>query len=71
MLEDYAFAPDAPHDRKDVFFYQADDERYIPRGVMIDLEPRVRLDGGFVSSALQLPADPALRTFHLGSEQHS
>lgn len=30
------------HDRKDVFFYQADDERYIPRAVMIDLEPRVR-----------------------------
>ncbi|GAA6009397.1 hypothetical protein JCM10207_003762 [Rhodosporidiobolus poonsookiae] len=29
------------HDRKDVFFYQADDERYIPRAVMIDLEPRV------------------------------
>ncbi|GAA5908498.1 hypothetical protein JCM5296_004777 [Sporobolomyces johnsonii] len=41
MLEDYALAPDAPHDRKDVFFYQADDERYIPRAVMIDLEPRV------------------------------
>ncbi|KAM0787241.1 gamma-tubulin [Microbotryomycetes sp. NB124-2] len=28
-------------DRKDVFFYQADDEHYIPRAVMIDLEPRV------------------------------
>ncbi|CEQ40787.1 SPOSA6832_02427 [Sporobolomyces salmonicolor] len=41
MLEDYALAADAPHDRKDVFFYQADDERYIPRAVMIDLEPRV------------------------------
>ncbi|GAA6030519.1 hypothetical protein JCM8097_006185 [Rhodosporidiobolus ruineniae] len=35
-------APRTPyHDRKDVFFYQADDERYIPRAVMIDLEPRV------------------------------
>ena len=28
-------------DRKDVFFYQADDEHYIPRTIMIDLEPRV------------------------------
>lgn len=27
-------------DRKDVFFYQADDERFIPRALMIDLEPR-------------------------------
>jgi tubulin gamma len=28
-------------DRKDVFFYQADDEHYIPRALLIDLEPRV------------------------------
>jgi tubulin gamma len=28
-------------DRKDVFFYQADDEQYIPRSIMVDLEPRV------------------------------
>lgn len=28
-------------DRKDVFFYQSDDTRYIPRSVLIDLEPRV------------------------------
>lgn len=28
-------------DRKDVFFYQSDDERYIPRSLLIDLEPRV------------------------------
>eukprot|EP00891_Asterochloris_glomerata_P009934 jgi/Astpho2/9934/Aster-06640 len=28
-------------DRKDVFFYQADDERYIPRALLLDLEPRV------------------------------
>lgn len=28
-------------DRKDVFFYQADDETYIPRALLIDLEPRV------------------------------
>ena len=28
-------------DRKDVFFYQADDSHYIPRAVLVDLEPRV------------------------------
>jgi tubulin gamma len=28
-------------DRKDVFFYQADDERFIPRSILVDLEPRV------------------------------
>ena len=28
-------------DRKDVFFYQADDSQYIPRSLLIDLEPRV------------------------------
>jgi tubulin gamma len=28
-------------DRKDVFFYQADDDHYIPRSVLIDLEPGV------------------------------
>ncbi|KXN69104.1 tubulin gamma chain [Conidiobolus coronatus NRRL 28638] len=28
-------------DRKDVFFYQADDEHYIPRSILIDLEPGV------------------------------
>ncbi|CAG0888571.1 unnamed protein product [Darwinula stevensoni] len=28
-------------DRKDVFFYQADDEHYIPRSVLLDLEPRL------------------------------
>ncbi|XP_017153704.2 tubulin gamma-2 chain [Drosophila miranda] len=38
MLED--FAADG-QDRKDVFFYQADDNHYIPRAVLIDLEPRV------------------------------
>jgi len=31
-------------DRKDVFFYQSDDTRYIPRAIMIDLEPRVCAD---------------------------
>ncbi|ELW65323.1 Tubulin gamma-1 chain [Tupaia chinensis] len=28
-------------DCKDVFFYQADDEHYIPRAVQLDLEPQV------------------------------
>eukprot|EP00055_Hartaetosiga_balthica_P001637 m.138525 g.138525 ORF g.138525 m.138525 type:complete len:457 (-) comp15200_c0_seq1:234-1604(-) len=28
-------------DRKDVFFYQADDDHYIPRAVLVDLENRV------------------------------
>lgn len=28
-------------DRKDVFFYQADDQQYVPRAVLVDLEPRV------------------------------
>lgn len=37
-LQDYAHNGE---DRKDVFFYQADDEHYIPRNLMIDLEPRV------------------------------
>jgi tubulin gamma len=34
-------------DRKDVFFYQADDEHYIPRAILVDLEPRV---GEFLSN---------------------
>ncbi|EDV98731.1 tubulin gamma-2 chain [Drosophila grimshawi] len=38
VLED--FTADG-HDRKDVFFYQADDNHYVPRSVLIDLEPRV------------------------------
>lgn len=37
-LED--FATDTG-DRKDVFFYQADDNHYVARAIMIDLEPRV------------------------------
>lgn len=28
-------------DRKDIFFYMADDSRYIPRSILFDLEPRV------------------------------
>lgn len=29
------------NDRKDVFFYQADDNHFVPRSILIDLEPRV------------------------------
>lgn len=29
------------NDRKDVFFYQADDNHYIPRAILVDLEDRV------------------------------
>ena len=39
ILEDWATEGG---DRKDVFFYQADDEHYIPRAILVDLEPRVR-----------------------------
>jgi len=38
ILEDYATQGG---DRKDVFFYQADDEHYVPRALLLDLEPRV------------------------------
>ena len=38
QLQEFAHNGD---DRKDVFFYQADDEHFIPRNLMIDLEPRV------------------------------
>lgn len=35
------FATENVGDRKDVFFYQADDNHYVPRAVLLDLEPRV------------------------------
>jgi len=38
ILEEYATQGE---DRKDVFFYQADNDHYIPRSLLIDLEPRV------------------------------
>lgn len=38
ILEDFATLGG---DRKDVFFYQADDEHYIPRALLLDLEPGV------------------------------
>ncbi|OLL23198.1 Tubulin gamma chain [Neolecta irregularis DAH-3] len=37
-LEDFATEG---NDRKDVFFYQSDDTRYVPRAILVDLEPRV------------------------------
>ncbi|CAM9579290.1 unnamed protein product, partial [Discosporangium mesarthrocarpum] len=37
-LQEYASQGD---DRKDVFFYQADDDHYVPRALLLDLEPRV------------------------------
>ena len=40
MLEEFASASSGV-DRKDVFFYQADDDHYIPRSLQFDLEPRV------------------------------
>lgn len=39
VLEEYA--THGAGDRKDVFFYQADDEHYVPRALLLDLEPRV------------------------------
>ena len=49
ILEEYATQGD---DRKDVFFYQADDDHYIPRALLIDLEPRVinSIQNGLFSS---------------------
>jgi len=40
------------YDRKDVFFYQADDEHYVPRALLIDLEPRV-IEGMCKNNKLQ------------------
>ncbi|KAG5930199.1 hypothetical protein E4U53_002287 [Claviceps sorghi] len=48
-LEDFATEGG---DRKDVFYYQSDDTRYIPRAILIDLEPRVRFF--FHTSALSV-----------------
>ncbi|GMI47053.1 hypothetical protein TrCOL_g169 [Triparma columacea] len=41
LLSDSSLDVSAPTDRKDVFFYQADSGTYIPRAMLIDLEPRV------------------------------
>ena len=55
-LEEYA-AEEQGGDRKDVFFYQADDEHYIPRAILVDLEPRV--------SPLMSTSTSGLRIFEL------
>ena len=51
----------AAGDRKDVFFYQADDERYIPRACLVDLEPRWgnTVRGWGCCAASQGPCQPA------------
>ena len=41
LINGAATAAGGNYDRKDVFFYQADDDHYIPRAVLMDLEPRV------------------------------
>jgi len=40
LLTEYALNHPSD-DRKDVFFYQADDDHYVPRALLFDLEPRV------------------------------
>ena len=40
-VEEFARGEGAAEDRKDVFFYQADDNHYVPRALLMDLEPRV------------------------------
>lgn len=57
ILHDYAVNT-AIDDRKDVFFYQADDERYIPRACLLDLEPRCALDGGDGDGGLPCRSGP-------------
>lgn len=52
-------------DRKDVFFYQADDEHYIPRAILVDLEPRVR-----PFSLLLSRGRDAMRRSTLGDQQY-
>jgi len=47
ILEDFATEGG---DRKDVFFYQADDEHYIPRAILVDTEPRVSPFPSYLSS---------------------
>ncbi len=43
VLEEYTSNNQGIEDRKDVFFYQADDDHYIPRSILVDLEPGVLL----------------------------
>lgn len=55
-LEEYA-AEEQGGDRKDVFFYQADDEHYIPRAILVDLEPRVSIENALVSMVAMCASD--------------
>ncbi|KAL0227991.1 hypothetical protein RCL1_004134 [Eukaryota sp. TZLM3-RCL] len=41
LLSNHAVEMGNAGDRKDVFFYQADDDHYVPRALLLDLEPRV------------------------------
>jgi hypothetical protein len=49
-------------DRKDVFFYQADDEHYIPRAILVDLEPRVPTSFNFDA--------PISLSHYIGNQQY-
>ena len=60
ILEDWATEGG---DRKDVFFYQADDEHYIPRAILVDLEPRVRDLAAGVGPILMLVTSRLSTTF--------
>jgi tubulin gamma len=51
ILEDWATEGG---DRKDVFFYQADDDHYIPRAILIDLEPRVSTATSILASLIDI-----------------
>ena len=61
-LQEFAHNGD---DRKDVFFYQADDDHFIPRNMMIDLEPRVI--NGIQSSAYRDLYNP--ENFYIGGDE--
>ena len=50
--------------RKDVFFYQGDDDHFIPRSLNIDLEPRVI--NGIQTSAYRNLYNP--ESFYVSSE---
>ena len=63
MLEEYASAAGAG-DRKDIFFYQADDDHFIPRSIHLDLEPRVI--NGILSSPYRNLYNP--ENFYISAE---
>eukprot|EP00955_Chlamydomonas_euryale_P031602 331733-Chlamydomonas_euryale.AAC.5 len=54
-------------DRKDVFFYQADDEHYVPRALLLDLEPRC----GAVTCEIAITRQDALHMHVQASSSHS